>query len=343
MHLWNQTYTRAELLRRVGDMSQIGFAQPFELADGVERGARCVRLCNAAGLDLTVTTDRGMGLAALSYRGVPVPFMTAGGVSHPAYAEHRGTGWLRTWPGGFLTPAGLTQAGAPCRDGDEELGMHGRISNLPARNVSWGAEWQGEEYVLWAQGSLRETAMFGENLELTRRIWMRLDEPRFRIEDRVENHGFAPAPLMFLQHINLGFPLVDASTRLELPEHATQPRDAAAEPGMETCLTFEAPQAGVAEQVFYHDLIPDAQGMVEVRLANPAFDGGRGLGVALRYARADYPVLVEWKLMAEGSYVVGLEPANCHTGGRCQERQAGTLQTLPAQETRTFALEVSLL
>lgn len=342
IQLWGAEYSRTELLRRVGDMSQIAGAQPFDLSDGRERGVRGVRLYNAAGLDFSVIADRGMGLTGLSYRGIPLPFVTAAGTAHPAYAEQGGLGWLRTFPAGFLTPCGLTQVGSPCEDGGEALGLHGRLSNLPAAQAAWGGEWQGEdEYVVWVEGKVRQSVLFGENLLLTRRVWTKLDSPRLWIEDRVENQGFSPAPLMFLQHINLGFPLVSEAARLELPEHSTEARDEAARLGLEACLQFSGPAGGYAEQVFYHDLQPDENGQVEARLVNPAFDGGRGLGVGLRYRREEYPVLAEWKMMGEGAYVVGLEPANCHVGGRCAEREGGTLQTLAPQESRTFRLEIS--
>ena len=197
--------------------------------------------------------------------------------------------------------------------------------------------------MLWVEGKVRETRVFGENLLLHRRIWSKLDAAAFWIEDRVENLGFSPSPHMFLQHINLGFPLVDATTHLELPLHTTQPRDEEARRGLETCCEFEAPVPGYQEQVFYHDLQPDEAGQVQVRLVNPAFGGGQGLGVSLKYAKADYPIFVEWKMMGEGLYVVGLEPANCHVGGRCQERQMGTLPILAPQEKRTYRLEVQLI
>lgn len=341
--LWGQTYSRADLLRRVGDMRQLAAAQPFELTDGPERGVRGVQLRNAAGLDVTVLTERGLSVTALTYQGVPLPFLSAGGAVHPAYTDARGLGWLRTWPVGFLTPCGLSQAGAPCVDGTEELGLHGRVASLPARNVAWGGRWQDDTYEVWVEGVARETAVFGENLSLTRRLWLRLDEPRFWIEDRVENHGFSAVPHMFLQHFNLGFPLLDATARLELPAHTTQPRDAAAQAGMAQRYEFSAPVAGYQEQVFYHDLQPDAEGQVTVRLVNPAFNGGRGLGVSLRYARADYPVFAEWKMMGEGLYVVGLEPANCHVEGRVRERERGTLPMLAPQTTRVYRLEVEII
>src|SRR3972149_1561532 len=133
--LWGQTYTRLDLLNHIGDMRQLAAVQPFELSDGRERGVRSVNVRNAAGLEFTVATDRGMGLTDLRFHGVPLPFITAVDVAHPAYAEHTGLGWLRTWPGGFSTPCGLTQVGSPGNDAGEELGIHGRISSLPASPV----------------------------------------------------------------------------------------------------------------------------------------------------------------------------------------------------------------
>ena len=342
-HLWGKSYTRLELLRRVGDMRQLAVVEPIELVDGNQRGVRGVQMSNAAGLSLRVIADRGMGITQLSFAGVPLPFLTAVGTVHPAFTEPAGMGFLRTWPAGFVTPCGLTQVGSPCVDAGEELGIHGRVAGIPARNVAWGGEWQGDEYVVWVEGTVQETRMFGENVVMKRRVWTRLDAPGFWIEDRFENRGFEPVPHMFLQHFNMGFPLVDATTRLELPERTTQPRDEAARPGLDQCCEFSEPVPGYQEQVFYHDLQPDGQGQVEVRLVNPAFDGGRGLGVYWRYPKDDYPVLVEWKQMGESFYVIGIEPANCHVQGRCHEREVGTLKMLQPQEVRTYSMEVGFL
>jgi len=338
--LWGKTYSRNEVLRRVGDIRQLAHAEPVELVDGNERGVRAVRLRNAGGLQMTVVTDRGMAITDLSFGGVSLPFMTGVGVAHPAFSESTGTGWLHTWPGGFSTPCGLTQVGSPCEEGGEMLGLHGRVANIPAREVRWGGEWKEDDYFIWVEGTVRQAVMFGENISLHRRVGMWLGGSRFWIEDTVENHSFEPVPHMFLQHFNLGFPLVDASTRLELPQSTVQPRDETARVGIERYNEFEEPQSGYQEQVFYHTVQADAKGQVEVRLTNPSFNGGRGLGVYWRYALADYPVLVEWKMMGEGPYVVGIEPANCHVSGRCAEREMGTLQILQPQETRHYRIEV---
>ena len=125
---------------------------------------------------------------------------------------------------------------------------------------------------MWVEGTVRQAVMFGENISLRRRVGMWLSGTRFWIEDTVENHSFQPVPHMFLQHFNLGFPLVDAGTRLELPKHTTRPRDEIAQAGFADYNVFEEPQAGYQEQVFYHNLQADAEGQVEVRLVNPEFD-----------------------------------------------------------------------
>lgn len=338
--LWGNEYSKHEILRRVGDIRQLAHAEPVELVDGVERGVRAVRLRNAAGLDLVVVSDRGMAIAELMYKGIPLAFMNGVGIAHPANSEPEGMGWLRTWSGGFLTTCGLNQVGSPCSDEGEELGLHGRIAGIPAREVRWGGDWSEDDYFVWVEGTVRQTVMFGEDISLHRRVGMWLGGSRFWIDDTIENHAFQPVPLMFLQHFNLGFPVVDAGSTLELPEHVTEPRDSIALAGIESYNVFEMPQAGYQEQVFYHYLHADANGQVELRLRNPSFNQGRGLNVFWRYRLLDYPVLVQWKMMGEGQYVAGIEPANCHVGGRCAEREKGTLQVLQPQEVRRYRIEI---
>lgn len=340
--LWGKTYSRAELLRKIGDIRQLARVEPFELVDGVERSVRAVRLRNAAGLELVVATDRGMAITDLFFHGVPLPFLNGVGIAHPSFSEQGGLGWLRTFPGGFLTPCGLTQVGSPSNDNGEELGLHGRVAAIPAREVRWGGDWKEDDYFLWVEGTVRQVVIFGEDVSLRRRVGMWMTGSRFWIEDTVENHSFQPVPHMFLQHFNLGFPLIDSTTRLELPAHTTEPRDEIARAGMGQCQVYEDPQPGYREQVFYHTLQGDASGQVEVRLVNPSFDKGHGLGVSWRYALADYPVLVQWKMMGEGNYVAGIEPGNCHVTGRAEERERGTLQYLQPQEVRRYRIEIGL-
>ena len=106
IHLWGKSYTKNDLLRHVGDISQLASAQPFEMVDGNERGSRAVLLRNAAGLEAIVVTERGMALTHVSFQGVPLALISPTGSVHPSYFEPRGLGWLRTFHGGLLATCG---------------------------------------------------------------------------------------------------------------------------------------------------------------------------------------------------------------------------------------------
>jgi hypothetical protein len=82
-----------------------------------------------------------MDIAWAEFKGEPVSFISKTGVSTPAYFEENGFGFLRNFTYGLLTTCGLTYMGAPCVDEGTQLGLHGRISNIPADDVSVYQEW----------------------------------------------------------------------------------------------------------------------------------------------------------------------------------------------------------
>jgi hypothetical protein len=338
-HLYGHDWTRQELLTHVGDASQLGGVRMVTLADGPERGVRAVDVRTGDGFNFTVLPDRGMDIGPAEYRGVPVAWVSPTGPAAPAFYEPRGAGWLRTFHGGLLTTCGLTQAGMPNVDGGEELGLHGRISHIPARQVSYGGRWEGDEYLLWVEGQMREACVFRHDLRLTRRITARLGEPRLTVEDTVENLGHAPAPHMILYHCNLGFPLLGPHSQLTAPSVVVEPRDDVAAAGLSEHASFEEPTPGYAEQCFFHQLAADETGFVRVKLVN----AGLGLAFQLRYRQRELPEFVQWKQIGQGAYVLGVEPANCRPLGRSATREQGLLLELAPGERCDYLLEMSIL
>jgi hypothetical protein len=229
----------------------------------------------------------------------------------------------------------------PCDDDGERFGLHGRISYAAAQRPSVRTEWVGEEYHIEVAGAVRETRVFGENLVLSRSISTTLDAPWLLIRDRVHNAGFAPTPLMLLYHVNLGWPLLDASSSLVLPACEDTPRDEDAAEGRDRARSFEAPIAGCREKVYLRDVPADSSGHVRVGLVNRALRPP--LGVSLSYRKGDLPALVQWKMMGQGVYVCGIEPATCGVGGRAAAREAGTLAALGPGETRETEVRVEML
>ena len=341
--LYGRTYTQRELLARVGSVAQIGGVREVVLQDGHARGARAAEFETGTGLTFSVLLDRGLDIAAAKYRGASLAWESATGPSHPAYFEREGLGWLRTFHGGLVTGCGVTAAGAPSTDEGEALGLHGRLSHLPASGAWVDGGWRGDEYEMWARGRMRQAVVFGENVTLTRRIWARLGESRLFLRDVVTNEGFATVPHMLLYHCNFGFPLLDEGAELIAPSRQVTPRDDVAAPGLDGHARFEAPVEGYAEQCFFHEMAADDEGYVTALLANRGFDGGRGLGAYLRYRQDTLPRFTQWKMVGQGEYVTGLEPANCLVEGRDIDRERGILQFLEPGETRTYELEIGVV
>ncbi|HUW11142.1 MAG TPA: aldose 1-epimerase family protein [Anaerolineae bacterium] len=336
--LFDRQWSRAELLSRVGDLSQLAGIRLAEWSDGAERGVRVANLRTGSGFEFSVLLDRGMDLGPASFGGTPLAWLSPAGFSHPAHFEPQGLGWLRTFGGGLMTGCGLAHLGAPNEDEGESLGLHGRLSLLPARHVQSGEEWQGDECCFWVQGQMRQARLFGENLRLTRRVSCWLGQSRLSVHDRVENLAATPSPLMILYHINLGFPLLDSSCQFVAQPHAVRPRDNVAGPGIGEWMRFQPPTLGYSEQVFYHDLPAGSDGWAAITLRNPTLN----LSLTVRFQKATLPNLIQWKMMGEGAYVLGLEPANCRVEGRSSEREQGTLQFLQPGEHRDFTLEIAV-
>lgn len=339
--LWNTSYTRGELISRVGNMDQLGGARRLRWEEGPEDGMLAAEMRTGSGLNLWITPTRGLDIAHAEFNGIPLSWRSRTGDVHSAYFESPGMGWLRGFFGGLITTCGLTYLGAPCTDGDEELGIHGRISYTAARNVLVENEWDGDDYVMRVQGRLTESSVFGDTLVLTRCISARLGEARFFVKDTVENRGRNPSPFMLLYHVNVGFPLVHRESRLLLPTEHVEPRDEAAQVGREDFARFEDPEPDYAERVYFHAMKPSADGHVRAGIVNPGIHGG--IGMYMRYDPLQLPCFTEWKMMNSDEYVVGLEPGNCLPLGRATERSEGRLRTLEPDEVQEFALEFGVL
>lgn len=341
--LFGRSWTKDEITRHVGSLSQVGGVRLSALEDGSTRGVRVADVETGSGLAFTVLLDRGMDIGACKFRGASLSWESTVGPVHPSFAERPGLGWLRTFHGGLIAGCGLTTAGAPSVDEGQELGLHGRLSLLPAANVWADGAWRGDAYEMWVRGKMRETGVFAENLSLTRRIWANLGESRLFVRDVVANEGFQTAPHMIVYHINFGFPLLSEGAELIAPSRRVTPRDAVAAPGLDDHARYEAPIAGYQEQVFYHDMAAGDDGYVTVVLANRGFDGGRGLGIYLRYRQAELPRFTQWKMVGAGTYVTGLEPGNCMVEGRDKDRARGILQFLEPGDQREYLLEIGVL
>lgn len=338
--IYGRTFTRNELMKYIGDISQIADAREGRLTGGKGEGVRIIDVKTGSGLEFTLLPSRGMDIAWASYQGKPISFISKAGVVRPEMFEKDGLSFLRSFTCGLITTCGLTYMGAPCTDNGEELGLHGRISNIPAHDVSVTQEWDGDEYRIDIRGKVSESSMFGENLTLTRRLTTSLGSNNLSISDTVQNLGFDSQPFMILYHINFGYPVVSEDSFLyRFPDSAVTPRDADAERGSSDYDNFDKPTHGYREQVFFHDFATteEAEGYACV------FNERLQYGAYVKFTRKDFSHFGQWKMMGEGDYVVALEPSNWLPLGRAKAREMNELEFIQPGEKREFHYEIGVV
>ncbi|MBX7244911.1 MAG: aldose 1-epimerase family protein [Candidatus Sumerlaeaceae bacterium] len=312
-----------------------------ELCDGKEKGVHVLDFRTGSGFNFLVVPDRGMDIAFAEYKGHNLAWMSGTGIVAPAYYEPEGWNWSRGFFGGLLTTCGLLHVGIPDTYKGEPIGAHGRVSYTPARNVSHAAEWSADGCRLSAAGEMHDIRPSLYSLLLRRRIEAEAGGKSLRIHDTVINSGCTRTPHQIIYHINAGFPILSAVSRLVAPSRKVTPRESVAAEGAKDYHLCEAPAAEYREKVYYHDMAPCSDGRVWVALVNSAL--GDGLGLYVKYAPENLPRMIQWKMMGEGTYVMGMEPSNSYGTGMAHVEKLGSLRQLEAGEQVEYRLEIGVL
>ncbi len=328
----------SELRRRVGDISQLVSTRSARLTDGTEDGARIIDARAAGGISAVILADRGLDLGPVWAAGHQVSWQSTTGVVHPAYFH--ASDWLRSFHGGMLLTCGLQNVGLPSTDEGVSHGLHGRISHVPARNVTHRVVEEDGRLQAEVTGELRETDVFGSDLLLRRRFTLPMGETVVHVRDSVINQGYEPAGLMLLYHVNLGYPVVADGAVLITPPAEVTPRDDNAARGMDERTEFPAPRDGFVENVYRHELLPTDDATVSASIVNPRFEPTGGIGLTVSWDPRELPRMWQWRMLGPGMYVTGLEPANCTINGRASDREDGTLQYLEPGEQRSFGVSI---
>ena len=355
-NLFGKPYTREQLLRRVGHISQVGGVQLLAFEDGPARGVRILEFRTGSGLTFKVAIERGMDVGYAEYQGESLAWIPPTQLAGPWYFEGQDKfGWLRSALGGFNNTCGMLHIGNP-EEADvshynfparptDRYGVHDRVALTPGKLLSYGERWQGDECLLEAVGEVTQAQTYGENLRLTRRYSCQLGEKRFFMQDMIENAGFLRTTHMYLYHINAGFPIVDDGSELIAPFSPEHPPDVlfgnVTDPRNEY-RHFIQPTKNWVQQTFQHHMVAEADGSVPVAIVNPSLNGGQGRGLYVVYNQRQMPNYIEWRMMGEGQYAVGIEP--CSNGfGREQVEADGELIWLEPGDRRQYDLEVGIL
>lgn len=296
------------------------------LRGGLSDGVDVIDLCNGP-LTVSVLPTRGMGIWRAAYKDLPIGWNSP--IARPVHPRHveltsrNGLGWLDGF-NELICRCGLAHNGPPGIDEqarspiESQLTLHGRIANLPAHNVAVSID-DAAAGTLSVTGVVDEATMFGPQLRLTSTISTRVGSNSFAIHDEITNRGATDAELMLLYHTNIGAPFLEAGSIVHCPARSVAPRDSRAAEGIDAYNRYLAPTPGYAEQVYFFDLIPDAQNETLALLRNAAGD----VGLSLHFDRDQLPCFALWKCTQpeQDGYVTGLEPATNFPNFKAFERE----------------------
>jgi hypothetical protein len=313
------------------------------LGGGRSEGTSLVQLI-AGDTRVILVPERGLGIWKMFVGGVELGWQSpVTGPVHPSFvplAEPSGLGWLDGFDE-LVARCGLVSNGAPDFDANGRLrhGLHGRIANLPAHEVSATID-EGEGTVT-VTGAVDETRFLCHALRLETRLMLRLDRPRIEWTDTVTNRSDRPSTMQLLYHVNLGPPLLGAGAECVAAIEELAPRDAAAVGDVPSWNRYDPPRAGRGEEVHFARLRTDAGGIATAMLVAP--DASQA--AALSWRAATLPCFSLWKNQGgeAGGYVTGLEPGTNYPNPRSFEEAQGRVVPLEPGESAAFDLALEHL
>lgn len=315
----------------IGHESQLYGVEEHRLIGGKGDGIRLFQVKNGLGLEFTISADRCADISRLSFQGMNYGFFAVNGYSAPAYYDDKGSGWLKSCSLGFMVTCGLTNVGVPSDDAGESLGLHGRAGHTPAENIYW----EMDQDKIRIHASIRHAGMFSEKLLQKRVIECSLKENKISIVDRIRNVGDRITPLMILYHMNMGYPLLDEDSILDIRSDEVIPRNEHAREGYTEWNQVIPPQVGYEEMCYYHHF--SNAGLA--RIFQPKYQKG----LAIYFDPKSLDEFIQWKMMGVKDYVMGLEPGNCQADGRDKMRAEGKLKFIQPDEEKNFRIDLEII
>ncbi len=192
-------------------------------------------------------------------------------------------------------------------------------------------------------GRITQAQTYGENLVVTRTYRAAMGASWFTMQDVVENAGFLPTEHMLLYHINAGYPFVDDGAELIAP--VAGPPTLLFGDGRPRRSARAGPASSRRRRTGCSRPSSTACGPTPTaRWRSPS--STRAFSAAPRSASATttaaMPNYIEWRMMGEGQYAVGIEP--CTNGfGRQAVAERGELIVLQPGQRRIYNTRVAIL
>ena len=72
MEVFGKKINKNEVIKKIGDISQLGGISSFNYNDGVSKGIRAFNIKCVSGIDITILADRCMDISHMFYKSIPL-------------------------------------------------------------------------------------------------------------------------------------------------------------------------------------------------------------------------------------------------------------------------------
>ena len=276
---------------RISNFQQVASIRRYTLSEGREKGLDVLD-CDNGKIRFLLNVSKACDIMQLYHEGQNISFISKNGFTK------RETPFLRRFEGGMLYTCGLDSVGG--RDGFE---LHGTLHNIPAEIIRAECNENG----ITVEAIIRDTALFGKNLVLKRKIFTAIGGDSVTLEDTLVNEGYKTEEYCLLYHINVGYPMLDDGVKVIADVESYTPRTAWAKQNEATMYEMNASTPNQEETCYFLNLKKP-----EITLVNEKI----GKEFTVSYSGDTLPCFVEWKSMASGDYALGLEPCTTELDNR---------------------------
>lgn len=276
---------------RISNFQQVASIRRYTLSEGREKGLDVLD-CDNGKIRFLLNVSKACDIMQLYHEGQNMSFVSKNGFTK------RETPFLRRFEGGMLYTCGLDSVGG--RDGFE---LHGTLHNIPAEIIRAECNENG----ITVEAIIRDTALFGKNLVLKRKIFTAIGGDSITLEDTLCNIGYKEEEYCLLYHINVGYPMLDNGAKVIVDVESYTPRTAWAKQNEATMYAMNAPTPNQEETCYFLNLKKP-----EITLVNEKI----GKKFTVSYSGDTLTHFVEWKSMASGDYALGLEPCTTELDDR---------------------------
>ena len=296
---------------KISNLQQVASLRRYTMTEGRERGLDIID-CDNGNLRFLLNVTKGLDMMQMYHKGQNMSFVSRNGFR----AEN--VDFMNRFEGGMLYTCGLDSIGG--RDG---YIPHGTYHTLPAQVLTARCDEQG----IVVEALIRDTAMFGQDLAMKRRITSAVGSDCVVVEDSLTNLSFKDQEYCLLYHVNIGYPMLDAGGEIRLEEKSCCGRTPWAQQNIATHLVMEEPVVDTEETCYFVEMKQPRAALVNRTI---------GKEFVLDYSGDTLPCFVEWKCRVSGDYALGLEPCNCLLD------DGFTYSTIKAGETIDFKLKLSV-